>query len=122
MGVYASKSITYNISGEFSYTVPDELYNGDGSETSNLTGYIAGQLNSDVSKFNSIKFTTEKPTETSSGTTLVNVGYNPSSKQINDSYVAYCTLNSTNSMYDIVIYSKIGSVVLVFSWDRTPHG
>ena len=107
MGVYASKSITYNISGEFSYTVP-ELYNGNGNKYSNLTDYIAWQLNSDVSKFNSIKFTGTKP-EVADGTPTIDVGYNYSTRKFNNSYVAYCTLNSTNSMYDIVIYSKIGN-------------
>ena len=106
MGVYASKSITYNISGEFSYAVP-ELYNSNGSETSNLIKYIADQLKSNVSKFNSIKFTGTKP-EVADGTPTIDVGYNSSTKKFNDSYVAYCTLNS-NSMYDIVVYSKIGN-------------
>ena len=106
MGVYASKSITYNISGEFSYTVP-ELYNSNGSETSNLIKYIADQLKSNESKFNSIKFTGTKP-EVVDGTQTIDVGYNSSTKKFNDSYVAYCTLNS-NSMYDIVVYSKIGN-------------
>ena len=110
MGVYASTGITYNISGEFSYTVP-ELYNGTGQYNSNLTSYLVSKLKTNVNKFKSITFAFKEPTK-NENTTLVDVGYNPSEKQINDSYVAYCTLNS-NSMYDIVVYSRIGNKIVL---------